>query len=68
MQFENKVNKIISEMNTDEISKLKSKLQRLKNDRDHARSKEEGGDEHVNLTNQIKKIQQKLKDLTGKYS
>lgn len=67
MQFDKIISALISEMNQDEISKLQKNLRILKNKRDYARSKEEGGIEHVNLTNKIKKIQNQLKKITGKY-
>jgi len=63
MIFDNKINKIIYEMNQDKISQIKNKIKKLKNERDYARSKDEGGEEHVNLTNQINNLKDQLKKL-----
>ncbi len=48
--------------NTD-IKTLEDRLAKLKSERDFVRSKEEGGLEHVDLTNEINKIRKKIKEI-----
>lgn len=51
---------------TNNLHDLKRKLKKLLAERDYARSKEEGGSEHVDLTNKINKIRDKIKQINRK--